>query len=166
MILTFVGISSTLVCRQSPLFALSRSQGDPNKPPDQYCHQYCLKETADQYCHPSKMLFWSPGVQRASGQREQEISHRLVWCNGCSAAPAVFEILVFRCDTLAPLTNWLTEWNFQITLLQACLMPIVTHLWVNDLHEGKHGVLEECSGSERPLCCLGDVLGALRPHAS
>ena len=38
VILTFGGISSILVCRQSPLFGLSRSQGDPSKPPDQYCH--------------------------------------------------------------------------------------------------------------------------------
>ena len=37
---------------------------------------------------------------------------------------------------------------------------------MNDLHERKHGVLEECSSSERPLCCLGDVLPTLRPHAS
>ena len=37
---------------------------------------------------------------------------------------------------------------------------------MNDLHERKHGVLEECSGSEGPLCCLGDVLSTLRPHAS
>ena len=80
-----------------------------------------------------------PDVQQASGRREPGTLHRLVWYTGCSAAPLR---------------------NFENRQSEAQL-----YLWVDNLHQCKHRVLEECSSSERSLCGLCDVLRTLRPHS-